>query len=205
MATADVSQLVPAEVKLPDGTMVSLRPLGTVDRYDLAEGFGRLSEESRYRRFMTPTPHLSSRELTYLSDLDYRDHFAWGAQVFGEQGLDGAGVARYVRLGDDRSAADTAFTVLDEYQGRGIGQVLFRALAVAGWVNSVEVFHFEVLADNQPMLGVLDKFGVPMDPVSDGLSHGALEIGPFVAGLRGWPPLDSLIELAEAVQSISRS
>jgi GNAT superfamily N-acetyltransferase len=200
----DVSQLTPVEFTLPSGVEVLMRPLVTDDRDDLAEGFGRLSEVSRYRRFMTPTARLTQRELTYLSELDYRDHFAWGLQVVTDQGLDGAGVARYVRLSHNRLAADTAFTVLDEYQGMGMGQVLFRALAIAGQVSSVKRFHFDVLADNRPMLGILAKFDVTMDPVSGGLSHGELEVGPFVAGLDSWPPGPALKSLAEGVQRMPR-
>jgi GNAT superfamily N-acetyltransferase len=200
MPTTDLSQLTPVELALPNGTVVSLRPLTSQDRGELAGGFERLSEKSRYRRFMTPTTRLTPRELTYFSELDYRDHFAWGVQVVTEQGLDGAGVARFIRLPRDRGAADTAFTVLDEYQGQGIGQVLFRALVIAARASDVERLHFDVLADNRLMLGVLAKFGVPMDPISQGLTHGVIEVAPFVARLDTWPPAEALAALAECVQ-----
>ena len=85
----------------------------------------------------------------------------------------------------------------------GIGQAPFRALAIAGVVMDVDRFHFDVLADNRPMLGVLRKFGVPMDPVADGLTHGVLDLAPFEAELREWPPRDSLAALVEAVLSLS--
>ena len=191
----------PIDLTLPGGEHVQVRPLMADDRTGLVSGFERLSEKSRYQRFMTPMARLTSRDLTYFSELDYRDHFAWGVQVMTEHGSDGAGVARFVRLPEDRTAADTAFTVVDEYQGMGIGQVLFRALAVAGAVMDVERFHFDVLADNRPMLRVLAKFGVPMDPVADGLTHGVLDLGPFVAGLADWPPRHLLAAMAAAVVS----
>jgi GNAT superfamily N-acetyltransferase len=195
-----LSQLTPVEIALPNGTMVALRPLIAEDRENLADGFERLSAESRYRRFMTPTTRLTLRELTYFSELDYRDHFAWGIQVVTEAGLDGAGVARYVRFPEEGVGADTAFTVLDEYQGQGIGQVLFMALAIAGRVNDIERFHFDVLAENRPMLGVLRKFGVSMDPISEGLTQGVLEIAPFVDDLDSWPPAEPLAGLVEGAR-----
>jgi GNAT superfamily N-acetyltransferase len=197
--TLDFHQLTPVDLSLPNGGHVQMRPLVAGDRAGLAEGFERLSETSRYRRFMTPMIRLSQRELEYFSDLDYRDHFAWGVQVMTEHGPDGAGVARFVRMPADRRAADTAFTVLDDYQGMGIGQAMFRALAVAGVVMGIERFHFDVLADNRPMLAVLRKFDVPMDPVSDGLTHGVLHLGPFVESVVDWPPRDALAALVEAV------
>lgn len=197
---SDLSQLTPVELTLPNGMVISLRPLGASDRDKLAIGFERLSGESRYRRFMTPTPRLTPRELSYFSEIDSVNHFAWGVQVARGDGWDGAGVARFVRLSDDPRAADTAFTVLDEYQGRGIGQVLFRALAIAGRVNDLQLFHYDVLADNRPMLRVLEKSGVSMDPVSAGLTHGVLEIGPYVDGLDSWPPARDLAGLARAAR-----
>ena len=200
MPSTDLPHLTPVELTLPSGMVVSLRPLGVEDRDKLAGGFERLSAESRYRRFMTPTPRLTPSELTYFSEIDYRNHFAWGVQVVKQDGLDGAGVARFVRFADDPSAADTAFTVLDEYQGNGIGQVLFRALAIAGRVNEVQRFHFDVLADNRPMLRVLEKSGVSVDSVSSGLTHGVLEVDSFVAGLDSWRPAGALFKLAEAVR-----
>ena len=199
MPPTNLPQLIPVELTLPNGMVVSLRPLGPDDRDRLAVGFDRLSAESRYRRFMTPTPRLTARELAYFSEIDYRNHFAWGVQVVKPDSLDGAGVARYVRLADDQRAADTAFTVLDEYQGIGIGQVLLRALAVAARVNDVHDFHFDVLADNGPMLRVLEKSGVPMDSVSAGIAHGVLDLDSFVA-LDSWPPNGALSDLARAVR-----
>jgi GNAT superfamily N-acetyltransferase len=151
---SNLSQLTPVEFILPNGMVISLRPLGSADRDKLAH----------------------------------------------EDGWDGAGVARYVRLSGDPGAADTAFTVLDEYQGIGIGQVLFRGLAIAGRVNDLRRFHFDVLADNRPMLRVLEKSGVPMDPVSAGLTHGVLDVDSFVAGLDSWPPARALAELARAAR-----
>jgi GNAT superfamily N-acetyltransferase len=205
MRSTDLPQLTPVELALPNGTVVSLRPLGPDDRERLAVGFERLSAESRYRRFMTPTPRLSAGELDYFSEIDYRNHFAWGVQVVKPDGLDGAGVARFVRLADQGDAADTAYTVLDEYQGIGIGQVLFRALAIAGHVNDVRQFHFDVLSDNRPMLRVLEKFGVPVDSVSAGIVHAVLDVDSFVAGLGSWPPAGALSDLARAVRTSSNS
>jgi GNAT superfamily N-acetyltransferase len=195
----DLSQLKPVDVQLPNGRLLQMRPLMADDRTELADGFARLSEQSRYRRFMTPMTRLSARDLSYFSELDYRDHFAWGAQMVTEGVRTGVGVARFVRFPGDGTAADTAFTVIDEYQGMGIGQELFKALAVAGMVLDVEQFHFDVLADNRPMLGVLHKFEVPMGPVSDGVTHGVLRLRRFVDALADWSPRVSLAALVEEV------
>ena len=70
---------------LTDGTPVRLRPLGPADRERLRAGFERLSPESRYRRFLSPTPRLTERMLTYLTDTDGWNHVAIVAEAFTAQ------------------------------------------------------------------------------------------------------------------------
>ena len=84
-------------VTLRDGAQVDVRPVEPEDRAALAEGFERLSPESRYRRFFGPMPRLSDRDLDYLTRVDHHDHEALVA-VDALTG-DGIGVARYVRDG----------------------------------------------------------------------------------------------------------
>jgi hypothetical protein len=45
----------------------------------LVRMFDRLSADSRYRRFLSPKQRLESRELAYLTNLDYVDHDALAA------------------------------------------------------------------------------------------------------------------------------
>jgi hypothetical protein len=45
----------------------------------LADGFSRLSAQSRQQRFLTPKQRLSSAELRYLTRVDHYDHEAIGA------------------------------------------------------------------------------------------------------------------------------
>ena len=64
----------------------------------LRAGFERLSEESRYRRFLAPMQELSGSMLRYLTEVDHHDHEALVAV-----GADGTlvGVARSVRSAGD--------------------------------------------------------------------------------------------------------
>lgn len=80
---------------LRDESRVVIRPVAPDDREMLAEGFGRLSAEWRYRRFLTPMPELSERQLNYLTLVDHHDHEALVTvdPVTGEC----VGVARFVR------------------------------------------------------------------------------------------------------------
>ena len=63
-------------VTLRDGARVTLRPIAPEDKQVLAASFDRLSEESRYRRFLTSKDKLSAAELDYLVDVDHKNHEA---------------------------------------------------------------------------------------------------------------------------------
>jgi hypothetical protein len=80
---------------LADGTELLVRQLRPSDKRLLAEGFERLSPESRYRRFFRPLDRLSKRDLAYLTEIDHCDHEALAA-IDAETG-ELVAVARYVR------------------------------------------------------------------------------------------------------------
>jgi hypothetical protein len=63
-------------VRLADGAHVIVRPIGEEDAEGFAHAFTRLSDESRRRRFLSATPRLSARTLTYLTAVDHDQHVA---------------------------------------------------------------------------------------------------------------------------------
>jgi GNAT superfamily N-acetyltransferase len=116
-----------APAELGDGTRVRIRPGRRSDGDLLLRGFERLSAESRYRRFLSPMPKLTEMTLRSLTDIDHRDHEA--VLALDESG-EGIGVARYVRDAGRPQAAEVAVTVVDGWQGRGLGTLLLEAICV---------------------------------------------------------------------------
>src|SRR5205085_9487546 len=55
---------------LVDGTRIGFRAVDRDDRDGLALLFARMSAQSRYRRYLSPKPELSPRELAFLTDVD---------------------------------------------------------------------------------------------------------------------------------------
>jgi RimJ/RimL family protein N-acetyltransferase len=183
-ATADVF-----EGTLVDSTPIVVLPVGPgcdeheLLRGELVEGFEELSAESRYRRFMVGTTYLSSAMLHRLVDtVDDVSHVVLVARllpsdaprVTGESAPVGAaiGVGRFFRCRDNPSVAEVAVTVVDAWQGRGVGRLLLRSLADAAMRRGITTFVAEVLAINAASLALLAHVGkVVRSPTIRGVAH----------------------------------
>ena len=144
---------------LKDGTRVLVRPIRPEDKKLLQRGVAQLSEVSRYRRFMRAVTELSESQLEYLTEIDYVNHMAWGALDLSGPKPRGAGVARYVRTEEDPTKAEVAVTVLDAYQGRGLGTLLLGVLARTAAANGIHAFIAYVLHENAPMMRIFFDLG----------------------------------------------
>lgn len=144
-------------VRLRDGAEVIVRPIRPEDRDLFVEGFERLGEESRYRRFMSYKKKLSDRELDFFTRLDHRRHEAIGAidPATGE----GIGVARMHVSEDDPTVAEAAVTVVDDWQGRGVGSLLLDRLTQRARELGVHRFVATLLTTNKAMLNLFEHLG----------------------------------------------
>src|SRR6476646_8790237 len=140
-------------VRLRDGSAVLIRPVRPEDAGLLENGFAGLSDRSRRMRFLGPKAGLSAAELRYLTDVDHRDHEALGALDHARGG--GVGIARYLRDRDDPRTAEIAVTVIDDWQGRGLGTELLARLAERARREGIDRFTAAVSADNAAMAGLL--------------------------------------------------
>lgn len=191
---------MPAEIWRPPltvtfdhlGLRVELIPLEPRHRGPLVDGFSRMSARSRYYRFMAPVTELSEAAVSYLTDLDMVDRFAWGAVVDGEP----AAVGRYARLSP--AAAEVAVTVLDEFQGMGIGPVLVSALATVARSVGFTRLEFEVLSENRPMLRILDDLEATVTH-HHGVAHAEVAVGTVPPLSVGDAVLLETVETARAV------
>ncbi len=153
-------------VRLRNGQHVTLRLLQPADRELYLNGFAKLSAEARYHRFFEPKDPLTAAEVHYLVDLDQVHHFAIVA-THGHDPAEGVGLARCVEIPGTPNVAEPAVTVLDHWQGLGIGRLLMRRLVEAARARGVERFHVDILAGNSPMLSLLDEVGVELLPARD--------------------------------------
>ncbi len=144
---------------LRDGRPVALRPVVAADRHRLADGFDRLSPDSRRLRFLGSVSSLSEAQLAYLTDVDGHDHVAWGALDLTDPSSPGFGVGRFVRLEPDGDVAEFSLTVLDTAQGLGVGQLLLAVLAVVAPAVGIGTLRGVVGRENDRMTAWMLRLG----------------------------------------------
>jgi GNAT superfamily N-acetyltransferase len=143
---------------LRDGTRIRVRAIRPEDKPLLVEHFQSLSERSVYYRFFGHKRSLEQADLRALTELDFVNHVGLAATIETEGTERFIGVGRYLRSVDE-VAAEVAFAVLDEFQGRGIGTVLLRHLAQIARRQGINKFAAFVMGDNHQMLEVFANSG----------------------------------------------
>ncbi|HEY2161571.1 MAG TPA: GNAT family N-acetyltransferase [Solirubrobacteraceae bacterium] len=180
---------VPAELR--DGSRVRIREIRPSDRQLLMAGFERLSPESRYRRFLVPSPDLAGRMARYLTDVDHHDHEAMVA--LDEQSGDGVGVARYVRDPARPDTAEVAVTVVDDRQGLGLGTLLLDLITARAREEGIRIFTALMLTENREMRDLFDRLG-PARTVDQ--ASGSTEIEVPIPAVGVAPELKRLLGIA---------
>jgi len=144
------------ELTLKDGSRVRVRPIRPEDAELELRFFRRLSERSRYHRFMQHLPELPPRMLARFTQLDYDRELALVA-LDPESG-EFIAVGRYAPNADGTSA-EFALTVADEWQGKGVGSALLKRLCQAARDAGYRALYGYILAGNREMLELAHRLG----------------------------------------------
>ena len=125
----------------------------------------RTSSESLYRRFFAIRRHFSETEASFYLNIDFVTHVALVvlAEENGQRSIVGGG--RYVV--SEPGQAEVAFTVIDKFQGRGLGAALLRHLATIARQAGLRELVAYVLPDNRAMLKVFEKSGLKYTAVRE--------------------------------------
>jgi RimJ/RimL family protein N-acetyltransferase len=139
-----------------------VRQLTPADAAGLRDAFDHLSLESRRRRFHSAGVSLSDADARRLASVDHRQSEALAA-------IDPAngrivGIARYVALPREPGVAEIAVTVIDDWQGRGIGRELMHRLRERANANGFDRLVAYVDPDNQLVLDWLARAGAVVSP-----------------------------------------
>lgn len=146
------------DVVLRDGSTIRIRRMVPSDEPGLTALLQTLSEDSRWLRFYSLSSNTAlAAEAHREANLD--NTFALVACSGADQRI--VGHAFYVRLDEQR--AEVAFTIANDFQGRGLGTLLLCQLAEVASANGVQVFEAEVVGANHAMLHVFRESGFPLD------------------------------------------
>ncbi len=167
-------------VTLKDETEVFVRPICPDDEPMMKEMFYSFSERTRYLRFHGPMKALPHNRLQVFCNVDYSEEMAL-ISIVGEPGEEEVvAVGRYLHDAADNSA-EVAFTVRDDWQGKGLGTCLFDHLVAIGRERGIEKFIAEVLPENIPMLNVFHHSNCHVTTTTEsGVVHVTIVLNPEV-------------------------
>jgi RimJ/RimL family protein N-acetyltransferase len=155
-----------------DGILIGVRHLRYDDAVYLVDIFENMSSDSRYQRFHQTTDHVHSgriwREAEAIAHMDTKKQ--GGLIAFADlpdKPNAPVGAARYICL--DERRADTAVSVRDDMQGKGIGTELLALLAEEARHNGLRQLVADVLNNNKGIVGVLKKLPYEMTRHSEGV------------------------------------
>jgi RimJ/RimL family protein N-acetyltransferase len=159
-------------IRASDGTLLYVRHVRPGDKALIADAWSHLSPETQYRRFLSPKPKLTVRDLRYLTEINGHDHVALIALRLDDPTRMVA-VARFVRLTDDPEVAEVAVTVADSMQGMSIGTKLGMLLADEARGRGIRSFSASVLTDNRRALRLMEAMGARLESHTD---HGVNDL-----------------------------
>ncbi|MEM9776589.1 MAG: GNAT family N-acetyltransferase [Chloroflexota bacterium] len=171
-------------IPLRGGGEAQVRPVLPTDKMALETGFSLLSEDSKYHRFLAPIKSLNSRQLTYFTEVDQVNHVAWGVGIPKDGELLGIAIGRYVRLPDEPTVAEFALTVIDNFQGQGLGTFLMALLyRLAQRQGDIQTLRGVIGNDNHRMLKWMAQLEAHIYSTADGTTHADLNIVPDIPNL----------------------
>jgi len=145
----------PFSTMLANGAEAQLRETAPDDLAQIECGFARLSDRSRQLRFGSAINRLSDTQLREAVRTGDCDHFAVGVTLGSGSRTKPAALARFIRLDCTNDQAEIAITVVDAYQGLGLGTVLLGTLAKAASGYDIRALVAFVDARNRGMRHML--------------------------------------------------
>lgn len=143
-------------VTLKDGTVVYVRKIEPSDFEKVLNLYKSLSPESlRFRFFSRPSESFIQeyvKEACNLGEDRYGVVTEYGERIVGHAG--------FYRI--DKNLAEVAFTVADDFQGKGVGTIMLGFLAEVAHRRGIDIFEANVLPENYGMIEVFRESGFPV-------------------------------------------
>lgn len=151
--------------QLANGSNIIIRPIRPEDAVMEKDFVHRLSERSKYFRFMQSLHELTPEMIVRFTQIDYDREMAFVALGENEKMPHELGVGRYMMNPDGRSA-DFALVVADDCQCMGIGSRIMKTLMQTAKSKGISFFESEVLLANNSMLSLVKKLGFSIEAIA---------------------------------------
>ena len=138
------------------GKSVHMRPVLPTDEDMMRDLFYACSEETLYHRFFTKMRAMPHRKLKKFVNIDYVKTMALASVTHEDEHEMIVAVGRY-SVDKASNAAEVAFIVRDDWQGRGVGISMFNQLLEVARKRGIARFTADVLHDNARMLHIFHK------------------------------------------------
>jgi len=149
-----------------NGIYITIRPIRPEDAVLEKDFVHRLSEHTKYFRFMQALQELTPEMVVRFTQIDYDREMAFVAVSEHDSLPKELGVGRYL-MNPDGQSVEFALVVSDGCQRMGIGTRIMKALMQSAKSKGVSFFEGEVLAVNRPMLALTKKLGFTTSAVPD--------------------------------------
>ena len=156
----------PRRISLRDGREVTLRSIAEADATEIVQAFERLSDESRYYRFMQHKTHLDDATVQRGVHPQPGRDFVFVATIPAADGIDIVGAAQYAHPSDgDDKTCEFAITVAEDWRTCGLGTRLLASLVRRARRDGYATMEGWVIAENAAMLALARKLGFKVEPV----------------------------------------
>jgi len=152
--------------QLTNGANITIRPIRPEDAFMEKNFISRLSEKTKYFRFMQALYELTPEMIVRFTQIDYDREMAFVAVTEDANMPSELGVGRYIKNPDGRSV-EFALVVADDCQCMGIGSRIMKTLMQTAKSKGLSFFEAEVLVTNTAMLSLLKKLGFSIEKIAD--------------------------------------
>ena len=151
------------DITLRGGLVVHIREMRLADEAELVQGFERLSQETRYMRFMRVVQQPDLKRLRAVLSSFPEAGVGVVATIPAADGIDIVGSAIAV-FDTDQTRCEFATTVAASFSGVGLATALMKALIDESVRRGVKEMEGFVLAENHRMLRLAKRLGFSITP-----------------------------------------
>ena len=152
--------------QLNNGVNITIRPIRPEDAILEKDFHNRLSERTKYFRFMQALQELTPEMIVRFTQIDYDREMAFVAVTEDANMPSELGVGRCL-MNPDGNSVEFALVVADDCYCLGIGSKLMTTLMQTAKAKGISFFEGEVLVVNKPMLSLVTKLGFSIETIAD--------------------------------------